>query len=57
MFLHSPTHQPLSHMCWICGKAVDIQNCKTDEHGSIVHKPCLLNLLLYFQEPFDPHAR
>lgn len=40
MFLHSPTHDSPTHMCWICGKAVDIQKCKTDEHGSIVHGLC-----------------
>lgn len=27
-------------MCWICGKAVDLKTCKTDEHGSAVHEHC-----------------
>lgn len=40
MFLHSPTHNSPTHMCWVCGKAVDIKNCKTDEHGSAVHELC-----------------
>lgn len=40
MFLHSPTHNSPTHMCWVCGKAVDLKNCKTDEHGTIVHEPC-----------------
>jgi len=35
IFPHSPTD-----MCWVCGKAVHLQNCKTGEHGSIVHEPC-----------------
>ena len=26
--------------CWICGKEVDLQNCKTDECGIAVHGDC-----------------
>ena len=40
MFLHSPTHNAPTHMCWVCGKDVDLTHCKTDEHGSIVHELC-----------------
>jgi len=29
-----------THYCWICGRAVSLQNCKTDEHGHIVHSEC-----------------
>jgi len=32
-------YNPL-HYCWICGKEVELENCKTDEHGSAVHKVC-----------------
>jgi hypothetical protein len=28
------------HACWICGKAVDLNNCKTDERGLPVHESC-----------------
>jgi hypothetical protein len=27
--------------CWIRGKAVDLKNCKTDEHGLAVHEAML----------------
>lgn len=40
MFLHSPSQNSLIHMCWVCGKDVDLKHCKTDEHGNIVHEPC-----------------
>ena len=26
--------------CWICGKAVPLETCKTDEHGNPVHERC-----------------
>ena len=28
--------------CWICGNAVDLKTCKTDEHGMAVHEECYL---------------
>jgi len=28
------------HACWICGKIVDLNNCKTDERGLPVHETC-----------------
>jgi hypothetical protein len=31
-----------SHICWICGRAVAIENCKTDEQGFAVHGLCYL---------------
>ena len=40
MFPDSTIHNSPTHMCWVCGKAVDLKHCKTDEHGSIVHEPC-----------------
>ena len=30
------------HSCWICGKAVNLRNCKIDEYGSAVHEVCNL---------------
>jgi hypothetical protein len=29
-----------SQMCWICGTAVNQENCKTDVHGNAAHKRC-----------------
>lgn len=26
--------------CWICGKQVDLSQCKVDEHGLAVHESC-----------------
>ena len=28
--------------CWICGKAIDLEGCKVDEHGLPVHEPCYI---------------
>jgi hypothetical protein len=30
------------HCCWICGQEVQLQSCKTDEHGSAVHESCYI---------------
>jgi hypothetical protein len=29
-----------AYACWICGKLIDLTNCKTDEHGLPVHGDC-----------------
>jgi hypothetical protein len=29
-------------ICWICAKRVDVQSCKSDEHGKTVHKNCYM---------------
>ncbi len=29
-----------TYFCWICGKAVDLRMCKTDDHGMAVHEDC-----------------
>ena len=29
-----------TQFCWICGRAVDLKTCKTDEHGNAVHELC-----------------
>jgi hypothetical protein len=28
------------HVCWICGREVPLENCKTDEQGFAVHDVC-----------------
>jgi len=28
------------YFCWICGSAVDLQTCGTDEQGMAVHEDC-----------------
>jgi len=30
------------HVCWICGRAVVLENCQTDERGFAVHEACYL---------------
>jgi hypothetical protein len=27
-------------MCWICGKAICLETCTTDEHGYATHEEC-----------------
>jgi hypothetical protein len=27
-------------LCWICGRAVTLEDCKVDEHGLAVHELC-----------------
>lgn len=29
-----------TRMCWICGRFVSLETCKTDEHGKAVHEEC-----------------
>jgi hypothetical protein len=31
---------PSGKVCWICGKAVALEDCKVDEHGLPVHDNC-----------------
>jgi ribosome-binding protein aMBF1 (putative translation factor) len=33
-------HKPLTRACWLCGKAVKLEDCKIDEHGLAVHEDC-----------------
>ena len=28
--------------CWICGKQVELEACKVDEHGMAVHEKCYI---------------
>jgi hypothetical protein len=34
----SPSKFPLT--CWICGMAVSLEDCKSDEQGMAVHEDC-----------------
>jgi hypothetical protein len=27
-------------MCWICGKLIPLEDCKTDDDGHVVHEEC-----------------
>ena len=29
-----------TYFCWICSHALDLETCKTDEHGMAVHENC-----------------
>ena len=31
--------------CWLCGKAVSLEVCKTDEYGKSVHEECYVTRL------------
>jgi hypothetical protein len=38
--------------CWMCGKAVDLKTCNTDERGFPVHEQCyVLRVFLKSKEP------
>jgi hypothetical protein len=39
-----------THLCWICGKAVTLEECKVDEYGMPVHDECYLVLILWGEE-------
>lgn len=40
--MQAPATKPSGYIrfCWICGRAVPLENCKTEEHGSVVHEEC-----------------
>jgi hypothetical protein len=40
-----------SQMCWICGKLVELETCKTDEHGNAVHERCYAAKMVLSHEP------
>ncbi len=29
-----------SSSCWICGRAISLESCNTDEYGNAVHEVC-----------------
>jgi hypothetical protein len=35
--MQTPTVISSTKFCWICGRAVSLENGKTDENGNIVH--------------------
>ena len=35
------------HLCRLCGTAVDIASCQTDEHGKAVHETCYTTRLTF----------
>ena len=37
-------------LCWICGHAVDLETCKTDEYGMAVHENCYVLKLALAKE-------
>jgi hypothetical protein len=37
--------------CWICGRVVDLNTCKTDEHGLAVHDPCYVTRTILKSKP------
>jgi hypothetical protein len=41
--------KPLPRMCWICGKTVELEDCKIDEHGLAVHEDCYVAKILLEQ--------
>lgn len=30
----------VTYFCWICGNAVNLKTCVTDENGMLVHEDC-----------------
>ncbi len=30
----------MSVKCWICGRPIPHEECKTDDHGHVVHEDC-----------------
>ena len=29
-----------SVVCWMCGRPIPLEECKTDDHGHVVHEHC-----------------
>ncbi len=42
--------------CWICGKEVPLEHCKTDEHGHAVHDYCYSTRVKLEGESSRKHA-
>lgn len=36
----TPTSVGSTRFCWVCGRAISLDNCKLDEHGNAVHSEC-----------------
>lgn len=41
----SLTHTGLAS-CAVCGQIVELERCKTDEHGQAVHQKCYIAMLM-----------
>ena len=44
--------KPLPKICWICGNAVKLEDCKVDEHGLAVHEGCYVAKVSLKSEKF-----
>jgi hypothetical protein len=44
---------PLLPICNVCGRAVSLEYCKTDENGDAVHEECYLRKLGLENAPPD----
>ena len=44
------------YACWICGKVVDLNNCKTDEHGLPVHEACYVARTVFNAKQEPPES-
>lgn len=42
---------PLLPLCDVCGRAVSLEYCKTDERGDAVHEECYLRKLALEKAP------
>jgi len=41
---------PMLRLCWICDNPLDVDRCKTDEYGEVVHEACHLARLALEKE-------
>ena len=44
-------HVAVRELCWICGKAIRLETCVTDEHGCAVHEDCYVAKLTLASGP------
>ncbi len=42
--------------CWICGRAIPLEQSKIDEHGRAVHEDCYLARVKLEQSPNIPQS-
>ena len=40
-----------STICWLCGKSLALESCKTDEHGHAIHESCQVLRLALAKPP------
>lgn len=46
-----------TYFCWICGHALELETCKTDEHGMAVHENCYILKVVLAKESTRLMAR